>query len=95
MHMKRLLRLTPLSLALGAAVAASACQTPKQQQAVAQALNDAADQIGTLRGDVDQLQSDLDSLRIVVAYQDTMITRLAALNSVPVLRPPTAPVIRP
>ena len=59
------------------AVSAS-CGNPRSEAAVAQALNDAANEIGGLKNDIAQLQTDLDSLRQVVAKQDTTITRIVA-----------------
>ncbi|HMA24962.1 MAG TPA: hypothetical protein VKP00_13230 [Gemmatimonadaceae bacterium] len=48
--------------------------------ATAQALNDAANEIGGLKSDVAQLQTDLDSLRSVVARQDSVINRIVAAS---------------
>lgn len=50
---------------------------------MAQALNDAANEIGGLKSDIAQLQTDLDSLRQVVAKQDTLIGRIAEVNHIP------------
>lgn len=71
-------------LAATALLGASGCMTPRQQAVIAQELTDAADQIGDLRSDVAQLQSDVDSLKLVVAHQDTLIRRVAAVNGVPI-----------
>jgi outer membrane murein-binding lipoprotein Lpp len=54
------------------------CVNPRSEAATAQALNDAANEINGLRQDLGQLQMDLDSLRQVVAKQDSAITRLTA-----------------
>jgi hypothetical protein len=80
---QRILRLAALGAAALALASASACLNPRTQAATAQALYDAATEIDGLKGDVAQVQSDLDSLRQVVAHQDTVINRLAALNNVP------------
>ena len=48
-----------------------------------QELNDAANEIGAMKGDIGQLQNDLDSLRMVVAKQDTVISRLVEVTHVP------------
>jgi outer membrane murein-binding lipoprotein Lpp len=71
----RPLRLLIVSSAI---LAGTACENPRAQAAVAQALNDAANEIGGLKNDVAQLQSDVDSLRQVVARQDSAITRIVA-----------------
>lgn len=56
----------------------AACGNPRSEAAVANALNDAANEIGGLKNDIAQLQTDLDSLRNVVARQDSTITRIVA-----------------
>ncbi len=72
-----------LTCVLAVVAGMSACANPRGEAATAQALSAAADEIGGLRNDVSQIQSDLDSLRQVVAHQDTVISRLAALNNIP------------
>jgi outer membrane murein-binding lipoprotein Lpp len=59
-------------------VLVAACTNPRAEAAVAQALNDAANEIGGLKNDIAQLQTDVDSLRQVVARQDSAITRIVA-----------------
>ena len=71
----RTLRL--LALVLSTALVA-ACTNPRAEAAVAQALNDAANEIGGLKNDIAQLQTDVDSLRQVVARQDSAIARIVA-----------------
>jgi outer membrane murein-binding lipoprotein Lpp len=70
-------------LVAGAAAAVASCTTPREQAAIAQALNDAANEIGGLKSDVAQLQTDVDSLRQVVAKQDTIISRIIEVNHIP------------
>lgn len=60
------------------ALLSAACGNPRSEAAVAQALNDAANEIGGLKNDVSQLQLQIDSLRAIVAKQDTTITKLVA-----------------
>jgi outer membrane murein-binding lipoprotein Lpp len=62
---------------------AAGCANPRTQANMAQALSDAANEMNTLRGDISQLQTDMDSLRAVVAKQDSLITRIAAINNIP------------
>lgn len=76
----RLLRVLVVACAWAAA---ASCTTPREQAAIAQALNDAANEIGGLKSDVAQLQTDLDSLRQVVAKQDTIISHIAEVNHIP------------
>ena len=69
--------LRPL-FAAAALLGAMSCTNPRAEAATAQALNDAANEIGGLKNDVAQLQTDLDSLRSVVARQDSVISRIVA-----------------
>jgi len=71
--------LRPVVLAC-AIVCAASCTNPRAEAATAQALNDAANEISGLKNDVAQLQTDLDSLRSVVARQDTVIKAIVAAN---------------
>jgi hypothetical protein len=69
--------LRPLFVA-AALLGAMSCTNPRAEAATAQALNDAANEIGGLKNDVAQLQTDLDSLRSVVARQDSVLSRIVA-----------------
>lgn len=64
-------------------IALSACVNPRAEANVAQALNDAANEIAGLKNDLAVVQTQLDSLRGVVAKQDTVIGRLAEVNHIP------------
>lgn len=76
----RIMRFLPLSAALAAA---AGCANPRTEANVAQALNDAANEISALKNDLAQLQIEMDSLRTFVARQDTLVTRIAAVNNIP------------
>jgi len=65
---------------------ASACSNPRTEANVAAALNDAATEIGGLKSDMAAIQAQLDSLRTVVAKQDTTIGHIAAVNNIPITR---------
>ncbi len=67
----------------GLAVLMASCANPRAEANMAQALNDAASEIGGLKSDIAQIQTDLDSLRTVVAKQDSIINRIAAANNIP------------
>ena len=58
----------------------------RAEAGVAQALNDAANEIGGLKNDVAQLQTQLDSLHQIVMKQDSTIARIAAVNNIPISR---------
>jgi outer membrane murein-binding lipoprotein Lpp len=66
------------TLAVASGVVCAGCVNPRAEAATAQALNDAANEISGLKNDVGQLQNDLDSLRQVVAKQDTAIAQIKA-----------------
>lgn len=65
-------------LAVGWASLLVGCGNPRAEAATAQALNDAANEISGLKNDMGQLQTDLDSLRQVVARQDSAIVAIKA-----------------
>jgi hypothetical protein len=75
-----LIRCAPAAILLAAA---TSCVNPRSQAALIQELNDAASEISAVKGDIAQLQSDVDSLRQVVAKQDTVISRLVEVTHVP------------
>ena len=61
----------------------SGCANPRAEANVAQALNDAANEISGLKNDLAVIQTQLDSLRGIVAKQDTVIGKLAEVNHIP------------
>lgn len=60
------------------------CRNPAADAAVAEALTSAGTEISQLHQDVSLLQNQLDSMRTVVAHQDTIITRLAQMANLPI-----------
>jgi peptidoglycan hydrolase CwlO-like protein len=64
-------------------IALSGCANPRAEANVAQALNDAANEISGLKNDLAVIQTQLDSLRGIVAKQDTVIGKLAEVNHIP------------
>jgi hypothetical protein len=73
------------SVSLSIAGAVSAClRNPAADAATAQALTEVAEQLGALQHDNAALQAQVDSLRMVVARQDTVVRRLANLAGVSV-----------
>ena len=82
MRATRLLALALVPITLLAA----ACANPRAEANVATALNDAANEIGGLKNDLAQIQVEIDSLRTMVAKQDTTIAHLAAVANVPITR---------
>jgi hypothetical protein len=58
-------------------------RSPAADAATAQVLTEIADQVGAMQQDNAALQNQVDSLRAVVARQDTVVRRLANLAGVP------------
>lgn len=65
------------------AVLATGCRDPRAEANIAQAMLDVGTQISAMQQDYAILQHELDSLRTVVARQDTTISRLASLAGLP------------
>ena len=70
-------------LLLAGAVLLSGCRDPRAEANIAQAMIDVGTQISAMQQDYSLLQYELDSLRGVVARQDTVIGRLASLAGLP------------
>lgn len=51
---------------------------------MAQAINDAGTAVAQMQEDLSDLHSTVDSLRLVVAHQDTVIAKLANLANLPI-----------
>lgn len=73
-----------LILAAAFVSTATSCNNPRVEANIVTALNDAANEISALKNDVGQLQTDMDSLRVIVAKQDSLINRIAAVNNIPI-----------
>ena len=73
----------PYTLALGMLFLAS-CRDPRAEANIAEAMIQVGTEISAMRQDFAVLQSQVDSLRGVVARQDSLITRLATLANMPV-----------
>jgi hypothetical protein len=74
---RRLLAAAALILATGS------CATPKFQAALAAEMRAAADEIQAQRQEMMLLQEQIDSLRVTIAKQDTVIRKLANLAGMP------------
>lgn len=59
------------------------CRDPRAEANIAQAMIDVGTQLTAMQQDYSILQSEVDSLRQVVARQDTSITRLASMVGLP------------
>ena len=68
------------------AVLLASCRDPRAEANIAEAMIQVGTEVSALRQDYATLQNQVDSLRGVVARQDTLITRLASLANLPVPR---------
>ena len=80
------MRSTRLLVFICATFIVAACANPRAEANVSQALSDAATEINGLKNDLAQLQGDMDSLRTLVAKHDSTISRIAAVNHIPISR---------
>jgi hypothetical protein len=76
-------RLAIAAASLGVAALTGCLRNPSADAATAQALTEIADQLGAMQQDNAALQHQVDSLRVLVARQDTVLRRLANLAGVP------------
>lgn len=75
--MARLLAVAAATLVL------SSCRDPRAEANIAQAMTDVGTQLSAMQQDYAILQSQVDSIRGVVARQDTIIGRLASMAGLP------------
>lgn len=61
----------------------ASCRSPQSDAYLAEQIRQLGDELNASRQQDAQMQSDLDSLRIVVARQDSLLTRLAGMAGVP------------
>ena len=71
------------AVALVAVTLAGCLRNPAADAATAQALTEIAERLGALQQDNAELQQQVDSLRTVVARQDSVVKRLANVAGVP------------
>lgn len=74
--MPRLIRVLPL-------LAVLSCRDPRAEANIAQAMTEVGTTLSLVQQDYALLQSQVDSLRGVVARQDTIISRLASMAGLP------------
>jgi hypothetical protein len=71
------------ALVVAVAVILVGCRDPRAEANIAQAMTDVGTQITSMQQDYAILQSQVDSLRGVVARQDTILSRLASMAGLP------------
>lgn len=72
-----------ISLTL-AALLLSSCRDPRAEANIVQAMIDVGTQLSQMQQDQSLMQSQVDSLLQVVAFQDTIIRRLASHTGMPI-----------
>ena len=84
---RRVGRRVTLVLVVLPAVWAGACiGNPTADAATSEAIHEIVNELGMLRDDNAVLQSQVDSLRGVVARQDTLLRQVANLSGIPITR---------
>ena len=71
--------------ALIACVLLAGCRDPRAEANIAQAMMEAGNTLAMMQQDYAMLQATVDSLRAVVAHQDTLIGRLSSNVGLPLL----------
>jgi len=61
----------------------SSCRDPRAEANIAEAMVQVGTEMSAMHQDYAVLQNQVDSLRMVVARQDTLLTKLATLANVP------------
>ena len=69
---------------VAATVLLSSCRDPRAEANIAQAMTDVGTQLSAMQQDYAVLQAQVDSLRGVVARQDTILGRLASMAGLPI-----------
>ena len=75
-------RLRTASIAAALALSAG-CRSPQQDAYLIEQIRQMGDELNASRQQAADLQAQLDSLRVAVARQDTLLTRLAGMAGVP------------
>lgn len=64
-------------------LASTSCMNPRIQANIAQNLNDIANELNAQRQDMALLQEQVDSLKLAMAHQDSVIKRLINITGLP------------
>jgi len=71
------------AITLASILVLSSCRDPRAEANIAEAMTEVGTTISQMQQDYGLLQSEVDSLRQVVARQDTIIGKLATLAGLP------------
>jgi len=69
--------------ALGVVLLVAGCRSPQQDAYLVEQLRQMGDELNGARQQAADMQAQLDSLRTVVAKQDTLLTRIAGMAGIP------------
>ena len=72
---------------VGALVLVASCRNPQADAVIAEQMRDLADELNNTHQETAMMHDQLDSLRSVVARQDTLLRQLAGMAGVPVPPP--------
>ena len=75
---------TPSVLLLGTLALGGACRSPQADAAIAEQLQQVGDELNAVRQDNAATVEQLDSLKLIVARQDTLLRQIAGMAGVPV-----------
>ena len=67
-------------------VAPMGCTNPRQLSYLNEQMSQAADAVGEIRVNLSLLQSSIDSLKLVIARQDSTIAKIAAVTNVQIVK---------
>ncbi len=79
----RRIRLARRCVIAAALATVAGCRSPQSDAYLLEQLKQMGDELNVARQQAGDLQAQLDSLRTVVAKQDTLLTRLAGMAGVP------------
>ena len=68
---------------LAALASVAGCRSPQSDAYLLEQMKQMADELNASRQQTADLQTQLDSLRVMVAKQDTLLTKLAGMAGVP------------
>lgn len=74
----------PRPLALVALILLASCRNPQVDANIAESMRELGDELNASRQETAVVHEQIDSLRLVVARQDTLLRQLAGMAGVPV-----------
>lgn len=70
-------------VACAALLASAGCRSPQADAAIAEQMQQMGSELNTLRQDNAMIADQVDSLRIIVARQDTLLRQLSGMAGLP------------